>query len=243
MRRILILSAVAFASTFSVDVAVQAQTRTTTTRQATPQQATPQQATGQQAVGQQDGLGMIPDDARYLRDNRDPGQIVGGAGVGVGALRDQTGVPGQANQMTQGFQRTQTGFNTGAFNARGFNQFGGIGQMGQLGQMFGRNMNVRGARTREMLRTSVELGFQPPVAPTPAAVSSRVQNRIDRNQRIQEMGSVSIQMEGQTAVLQGQVASAQDRDLVARMLLLEPGISDVRNELTLTDASDPAAQP
>ncbi|TVS09222.1 MAG: BON domain-containing protein [Planctomycetaceae bacterium] len=183
---------------------------------------------------------MIPSDARFLRDNRDPGQIVGGTAVGVGALRDQTG---QAGQMMQGFQRTQPGFNVGGFNARGFNQFGNMGQMGQFGRAFGGAMNTRGARTRETLRTSVELGFQAPVAPTPTAVSSRVQNRIARIPRIQEMGSVNVQMEGQTAVLQGQVASAQDRDLVARMLLLEPGISDVRNELTLSTSNDPAAQP
>jgi hypothetical protein len=61
------------------------------------------------------------------------------------------------------------------------------------------------------------------------------------------MGSVNIEMEGQTAVLRGQVATAQDREqdraLVARMLLLEPGISDVRNELTFAPSNDPAAQP
>ncbi len=238
MRPILLLSTVAVASLLSANISVHAQARRTT---ANPQ-ATAQQASPQQTGGQQEGLGMIPDDARFLRDNRDPGQIVGGAGVGVGALRDQTGQPGQTNQM-QGFQRTQPGFNMGRFDARGVNQFGNFGQMGQLGRMFGGNMNVRGARTRENLRTSVELGFQPPVAPAPAAVSSRVQNRIARIPRIQEMGTVNLQMEGQTAVLQGQVASAQDRDLVARMLLLEPGISDVRNELTLVDSSDPEAQP
>jgi osmotically-inducible protein OsmY len=197
---------------------------------------------GNQATGQQEGLGMIPSDARFLRENRDPGQIVGGTAVGVGALRDQTGQTGQAGQM-QGFQRTQTGFNMGGFNARGFNQFGSFGQMGQLGRMFGGAMNTRGARTRENLRTSVELGFQAPAAPTPSAVSSRVQTRIARIPKIQEMGSINVQMEGQTAVLQGQVASAQDRDLVARMLLLEPGISDVRNELTLGTSNDSAAQP
>ncbi len=191
---------------------------------------------------QQESLGMIPSDARFLRDNREAGQIVGGTAVGVGALRDQTGQTGQAGQM-QGFQRTQTGFNMGGFNARGVNQFGNMGQMGQLGRMFGGAMNTRGARTRENLRTSVELGFQAPAAPTPTVVSSRVQNRIARIPRIQEMGSVNVQMEGQTAVLQGQVASAQDRDLVARMLLLEPGISDVRNELTLAASNDPAVQP
>lgn len=234
MRRHLFFPIVAIGSLFIASISVQAQA---------PRTTTPQQATGQQAVGQQESLGMIPSDARFLRDNREAGQIVGGTAVGVGALRDQTGQVGQAGQMMQGFQRTQTGFNMGGFNARGFNQFGNMGQMGQLGRMFGGAMNTRGARTRENLRTSVELGFQAPAAPTPTVVSSRVQNRIARIPRIQEMGSVNVQMEGQTAVLQGQVASAQDRDLVARMLLLEPGISDVRNELTLAASNDPAVQP
>jgi anaerobic glycerol-3-phosphate dehydrogenase len=128
----------------------------------------------------------------------------------------------------------------------GFNQFGGVGGLGnfgQMGRMFGGAMNTRNARTRQNLRTSVELGFNAPPAQPPTVVGARVQQRIARISRIQEMGSVTIEMDGQTAVLRGQVATEQDRDLVARMLLLEPGISDVRNELTFAPLDDPAAQP
>jgi hypothetical protein len=198
-----------------------------------------------QAIAQLEDVGMIPGDARYLRDNRDPGQIVGGVVSGVGALRDQTGQMGQTGrtmQGMQGFQGTTRGFGT----TGGFNQFGnmgGFGGFGQMGRMFGGAMNTRNARTRQNLRTSVELGFTAPPVQTPTAVGVRVQERIGRISQIQEMGSVAIEMDGRTAVLRGQVATEQDRDLVARMLLLEPGISDVRNELTFAPRDDPAAQP
>jgi hypothetical protein len=182
---------------------------------------------------------MIPDDARYLRENRSAGQIVGGAVGGVGALRDQASQSGQPGQAMQGFQRSTFGFNpTG-----GFSQFSPFGSFNQMGRMFGSAMNSRNTRTRQNLRASVQLGFDAPPAQPPVVVGARVQQRIASIPRIQEMGSVSIEMEGQTAVLRGQVATAQDRDLVARMLLLEPGISDVRNELTFAPSNDPAAQP
>jgi hypothetical protein len=187
-------------------------------------------------------VGMIPDDARYLRENRAAGQIVGGAVSGVGALRGQGTQTGQGMQGMQGFPGTTRGFGTmGGFNQ--FGGFGGMGTLGQMGRMFGGAMNSRNTRTRQNLRASVELGFNAPPAQPPVVVGARVQQRIASIPRIQEMGSVNIEMEGQTAVLRGQVATAQDRELVARMLLLEPGISDVRNELTFAPSNDPAAQP
>jgi hypothetical protein len=182
---------------------------------------------------------MIPDDARYLRENRAAGQIVGGAVSGVGALRDQAS---QTGQGMQGFQGTTRGSSPmGGFSQ--FSQFSPFGSFNQMGRMFGSAMNSRNTRTRQNLRASVQLGFDAPPAQPPVVVGARVQQRIASIPRIQEMGSVSIEMEGQTAVLRGQVATAQDRDLVARMLLLEPGISDVRNELTFAPSNDPAARP
>ena len=51
--------------------------------------------------------------------------------------------------------------------------------------------------------------------------------------QVRGSGSVNVAMEGQIAVLRGEVKSQHDRDLIGRMLLLEPGVSDVRNELVV----------
>ena len=139
----------------------------------------------------------------------------------------------------QGMGRTGGGLNTGGFNTGGFNQFGNLNRMNN---MFGGRTGQRGP-TRMNLRTSVQLGSTAPPAQAPTVIGERVQTQIARISRIQEMGSVTVELEGRTAVLRGQVATEQDRALVGRMLLLEPGISDVRNELTFAPQADPAAQP
>lgn len=46
-------------------------------------------------------------------------------------------------------------------------------------------------------------------------------------------GQIEVSLEGRTATLQGMVASESDRALVQRMLLFEPGVSQVRNELVV----------
>ena len=64
-----------------------------------------------------------------------------------------------------------------------------------------------------------------------AVSGERVQNRLARIPRLRENGPLTVEMDGRIAVLQGEVASEDARDLVARVVLLEPGISDVQNEL------------
>jgi len=180
---------------------------------------------------------MTQGNERFLRENRDVGQMVGGDVSGVGNLREGTGQTGQAGRAGQNTRRTSSMFN----QFGGFNQYGGYNQLGGL---YGAGMYNSLNRQRQSLRMPVQLGFSTPAVHTPAVVADRVQTRLDRIPRIREMGSVTVEMEGQTAVLRGQVATAADRELVAKMLLLEPGISDVRNELTSAPPADnPPALP
>jgi hypothetical protein len=46
--------------------------------------------------------------------------------------------------------------------------------------------------------------------------------------------AVEVVAVGRTAVLRGTVANAQQRDLLARLALLEPGVSAVQNELVVS---------
>ena len=51
--------------------------------------------------------------------------------------------------------------------------------------------------------------------------------------------AVTVSVEGQTAVLRGKVASKEEGEKIGRLALLEPGISTVKNELSV----DPSLVP
>lgn len=181
------------------------------------------------------GVGQITGGERFLRENRQRGQMVGGGAAGVGNLADQT-VDGASSQQGQ---RTQGG--TSQFGNRG--RTSGMSRFGsQFGSQFGNQFGGQfgnqgyGNRQRRTLRVPVTLGFTPSQNAAPAVTSQRVQSNLNRIPQIRTMGSVNVQMEGRVAVLKGQVATQHDRDLVARMMLLEPGIGDVRNELVVVGA-------
>lgn len=118
------------------------------------------------------------------------------------------------------------------------NQFASlISQMGrQMNQ--GGNFNQQGGRNavRPTLRIPLRLGFvaKPISAPVFAA---RFENRISNISHISATSPIRITMDGAIAVLTGEVASEQDRELAAGVALLEPEVESVRNELTVRDSS------
>ena len=197
-----------------------AQTRRSTQTNQTPQVSQTGQ-TGQS--GQMDIAGQISGDERFLRDNRDPGQLVGGSTQGVGTLRGQTDPDSRAARAMFG--------NQGGFNP--MNQFGGrFNEAAMFNAM---------PRQRQQLRIPLRLGpggISP--SPSPAVATGpnlRVQNHLARIPQLKNPGAVAVEMEGRIAVLRGEVPTQHERDLVARLVLLEPGIADVRNELTVSPAT------
>ena len=159
-----------------------------------------------------------------------PGQFVGGNAQGVGNLR------GQVNAAT---------------GAAGLGQMGALGMMGgmnpfnPMASLATANMLNNLSRQRRPLRMPITLGveFTPgpaEIAAAPAKVGQRVQTQFVRIPQVRGSGSVKVEMDGQIAVLRGEVKSQHDRDLIGRMVQLEPGVADVRNELVLTP---PEAQP
>jgi hypothetical protein len=118
------------------------------------------------------------------------------------------------------------------------NQFASlISQMGrQMNQ--GGNFNQQGGRNaaRPSIRIPLRLGFvaKPISAPV---FSARFEGRISKLSGLSATAPIKITMDGSTAVLTGEVASAQDRELAAGVALLEPEVESVRNELTVRDLS------
>ena len=153
-----------------------------------------------------------------LRATRDPGQLVGGNVQGVGNQRGQADAAGQAAQQAAG-------------------RAGGRGGFNQFNQMFNSGMMNSMLNQRQQLRMPMTLGFTLASRPSAADVGSRVQTRLTKIPQLRKFGRMTVEMDGRVAVLQGQVTSEDERDLVARVVLLEPGISDVRNELQVATAA------
>ncbi len=117
-------------------------------------------------------------------------------------------------------------------NQGAFNFFNAINQLNQAN-----NFNQR-----EALRVPIKLGFAYAGAP-PARVSSQLQTRLARLPQFARNSQVVVEMEQRTAVLKGNVATEDQRRLVERLALLEPGVSKVRNELTLSAVPEELPRP
>jgi hypothetical protein len=88
----------------------------------------------------------------------------------------------------------------------------------------------------------VEVGFSVAAPPT-SVVTSAVNRSFHSATLTSRFGSIQVSLDGETAVLRGTVASANDRQLAEQMALLEPQISSVRNELMIGTSSAPLATP
>ena len=113
---------------------------------------------------------------------------------------------------------------------------GGAG--GRGGQMGGGNNSSRNSG-RNALRIPFRIGFQMPAIPSPVLKAS-VQRRITKLPGLKTGNKVVVVIEKETAVLQGTVIDSDQSDLLAGLMLLEPGVYKVRNELVV---KAPAAKP
>jgi hypothetical protein len=152
------------------------------------------------------GVGQVTGAERFLRNNRQPGQFVGSDAA------DAQNV---------------------------FSQLSGLGNLQQnRGQQNNgnRNGNNNGNRantpavSKARVQTTVGFRYQ---LPTTDQLVSALQVRLESSPRIERRGPISVRLEGRTAVLSGEVATAHDRELAGRVALLEAGVSEVRNDLTV----------
>ncbi len=110
----------------------------------------------------------------------------------------------------------------------GLGQFGGLGQIGQLNQM---NLAGQQGRTQQQqMRVAVRIGFEP-VRTAPTTAANRFVSRLARIPALQGLNDIQVSVEGRSVVLRGTVPTEHDRELLARLALLEPGIDAVQNEL------------
>ncbi|MGE0758922.1 MAG: BON domain-containing protein [Pirellulaceae bacterium] len=146
------------------------------------------------------------------------------ANVRVGSS-SRSGTVGAAGRATASSRTTAARGATGARSGLSGlgSQFGGTG----LGSR-------AGGGTTSPLRVPIRLNAVQATALIPTtATTTRFNQRIQTLPGIGGTTTVSLSTEGRTAVLRGRVATPQQRDLLGRLAMLEPGVASVRNELVV----------
>jgi hypothetical protein len=186
---------------------------------------------GSSATTQELQSGTVTGGERFINANRNAAQSF--VGVDASEIRGVGQVGGTAlGTGQQGMRGLQNQFNQ--------NQFRQFDQLRQQLQNFN-NFNQQGARTQ--VRIALTLGFEPMASAAATPVAAIAQQRLPRLPGVNLVGAPQVLMEGRTAVVRGLVASERDRELVSRLLLLEPGVSAVRNEMTVAGSTGPGSTP
>ncbi len=177
-------------------------------------------AMGQNGQMQLGSGGTTTGSERYMRGNRQAGNFVGS---------DATEVSQFFSALTGGRAGAGGGGDSGlrANNNRG-NDFNNQGQDQSRSTTIPHRLVVsfRYAAPR----------IQLPVANASGAITLKGLNRL------QSRGPLSVELRERTAILRGVVATDHDRALAETLTLLEPGISQVQNELTVAE-SLPTVEP
>jgi hypothetical protein len=135
---------------------------------------------------------------------------------------------------------------------------GTFNQMGRAGAQFfnqmNRNMSRESNRRRQSnnnqanqnppqpMRVEVKVAFNAP-RPSPAQMSTAIRTRLAKILTEHRMSMPGVAMEGDTVVLTGMAASENERDVITQLLALEPGVRDVRNEMTVAAPATAALVP
>ncbi|MGQ9770559.1 MAG: BON domain-containing protein [Thermogutta sp.] len=136
-----------------------------------------------------------------------------------------------------------TGRTTLGSNLMGFGNRGLLGS--RTGSGYSQTMNrtqygTRGRTQQDVIRSAVRIGFTAPAGPDTDAVSAGLAARLSRSLTLHnapQAANVQVNLEGRTAVLKGTVPTADARLVLERLLLLEPGVDKVQNELVVAGSN------
>lgn len=121
-----------------------------------------------------------------------------------------------------------------------------LSAIGELREIVNPNVNrlrpqIEAARPGPY-RPRLTLGFT--ADPSPAPVRARaLENRLAKVMEDRLSGPVEVTLAGETAILEGAVASEHDRHVVAEWVRLEPGIAEIENRLRVATDAPPADLP
>ena len=162
---------------------------------------------------EQEGVGQVTGTERFVRDARQPGEFVGA---------DLGDTQNFFSQATSAFQLNNQPISRNNRNANRQN----------AGQFGGQQSRAR------ILRRRLHVAFRHPQLSS-TNVGNSINARLKRLSAPNSPLDIQVAMQGRTAVLQGTVASEEERKLAATLVSLEPGVSAVRNELTVSAERPP----
>jgi hypothetical protein len=171
----------------------------------------------------------------FRNDPRSMGSATGGNTTGMGNNRtgSMTGMGNNRMGNMMGGNMTGMGMNNRMGNMSGFNQFGmnrGMNMMG--GNMMGmnnQNMAQTVARPGYVLKNNIEV---PPLPPR-AELHTRWENSLRQSSSLRSLQNLTVRTDGDAVVLSGTVNTDSEKQLSEAILRLEPGVYNVRNELTV----------
>jgi hypothetical protein len=170
--------------------------------------------------------------------NRQANQFVGSDGQElqrfIGALSGTSGAGGRGMGQTGMGGRGAMGRTMGG-RGMGQEMFGDQFDEGQFGNQ---GDDARSQRARMRVRTTI--GFQhPPIASSPQR-SAALTGRLVKLLTSRTGNALSVELTGRTAILRGNVPTDHDRIVAEQLLLLEPGVGQVQNDLVVAGESSPA---
>jgi hypothetical protein len=184
--------------------------------------------TGSSASGglmNQENAGQLDGSERYMRGNRQ-GAFVGADSADASALGQQQGQMG-GNQFQQNQLQQMLGMNRN--------------QQAQMMNQQGQGQNGANGRNNREIRAILQVDFDTP-ALAPGRVAAQAQKVLVRAKPLQGLGTIQVGMQGRLAVLSGTVHSERARKLAEQLVLLEPGISGVQNDLQVSPPPAPPAR-
>ncbi|MEQ1824297.1 MAG: BON domain-containing protein [Pirellula sp.] len=174
-----------------------------------------------------------------------PGQEFSTLNAANGVVVPQTnalGTGGTGGQQQQSqFGGTNTQFGAGGQGGIGglgglggitaFGRTGGLGGIGGLGGLGGgqagrANANQAKSKIRTIVKPDIDI-----TRDTSAVAAANVQARMGRIPLPPRIANVNYSVEAGTVVIRGEVSSESDKKLAERLVLLEPGVNSVKNEV------------
>ena len=155
-----------------------------------------------------DDVGKITGDERFLRDAREATDFVGSDSGEGGFVGGQSAADGEIRSAIEG-----------ALVRRAADP--AINRMRSLPQL-----------QTGMYAPRLRLGFAPTTLPA-AAMETAMIERLSLSSAIRSTAPLEVSMAGRTATLRGTVGSEHEKRLAGLMVLFEPGISKVQNELAV----------
>lgn len=174
--------------------------------------------TGTTGLGTAGGLGGAT-------ANRGTGLGTAGGGLGGGTLGTGLGANRTGTGTLGGGQRTGTmiGGNFGGNLGSGGFMGGMNNQMNSGTPNIGYQVNFEGKTSTNSAATAANAPFS----------HVELQQRLASSPGMQGAANLQVLMQGETAILRGQVASGYARSLAAAMIRLEPGVYEVDNQLVV----------